>query len=86
VPVLLPEVEVVPDGVEVVPGCVEVVPGEVEVVPGWVEVVVPVCPMPGLGVAVPVVCAVAIPMDNANTDVANKIFFINLCSSLASAA
>jgi hypothetical protein len=83
----LPVVEVVPDGVEVVPGCVEVVPGEVDVVPGWVDVLgVLVCPMPGLGVTVPVVCAVAIPMDNANTDAANRIFFINLCSSLASAA
>jgi len=44
-----------------------------------------VCPMPELGVAVPVVCAVAIPRDNANTDEANKILRINLCSSLASA-
>ena len=68
------EVEVVPGWVEVVPGCVLVV------VPGWVCVVdVPVCgPMPGLGVTVPVLCAVAMLTDSANTDDANKIFRIEL--------
>ncbi len=72
-------VDVVPCGVEVVPGEVEVVPGEVEVVPDGVDVVVPVCgPMPGLGVTVPVLCAAAIPMDNANADEANKILRIEL--------
>jgi hypothetical protein len=55
----LGEVEVVPCGVEVVPGWVLVVPGEVLVVGV-------------LGVTVPVLCAVAMPTDSANTDVANK--------------
>jgi hypothetical protein len=83
------DVEVVPDGVEVVPGAVEVVPGEVEVVPCGVDVVpgevvdVAGCdPMPGLGVTVPVVCAVAMPIDNANTAEANRIFRMNLTPSL----
>ncbi len=80
-------VDVVPCGVEVVPGAVEVVPGEVEVVPDGVDVVVPVCgPMPGLGVTVPVLCAAAIPMDNANADEANKILRIEPHSSVISAA
>jgi hypothetical protein len=63
-----------------------VVPCGVEVVPGAVDVVGVVCPMPGLGVTVPVVCAVAIPSESANTDEANKIFFINLLLLLVSAA
>ncbi len=80
-------VDVVPCGVEVVPGAVEVVPGEVEVVPDGVDVVVPVCgPMPGLGVTVPVLCAAAIPRDNANADEANKILRIEPHSSVISAA
>ena len=83
---MLDGVDVVPEGVEVVPGCVDVVPCGVEVVPGTVDVVGVVCPMPGLGVTVPVVCAVAIPSESANTDEANKIFFINLLLLLMSAA
>lgn len=67
----------VPLGVEVVPCGVEVVPDGVEVV------VLGVCvPMPGLGVTVPVDCAVAMPIDNANTDEANRIFRMNLTPSL----
>ena len=48
------------------------------VVPGWDCVVdVPVCvPIPGLGVTVPVFCAVAMLTASANTDDANKIFRI----------
>ena len=34
----------------------------------------------GLGVTEPVLCAVAMPTDNANTDVASKIFCIERCS------
>src|ERR1044071_3819175 len=58
-------------------GCVE--PGCVVVVPGCdcVVVDVPVCgPIPGLGVTVPVLCAVAMPTARANTDDANKILRI----------
>jgi hypothetical protein len=63
------------------PVVVEVVPVWVDVVPGWVLVVpVLVVEVLGvvdvLGVAVPVVCAVAMPTDSAKTDVANKIFRI----------
>jgi hypothetical protein len=66
-----PVVEVVPVWVEVVPGCVPVVP----------FVVVPVVlGVAGLGVTVPVVCAIAMPTDSANTDVASKIFRIESCS------
>lgn len=66
-----PVVEVVPVWVEVVPGCVLVVP----------LVVVPVVlGVAGLGVTVPVLCAVAMPTDNANTDVASKILRIESCS------
>lgn len=66
--------------VEVVP--VEVVPVWVEVVPGCVLVVdVPVVlGVAGLGVTVPVLCAVAMPTDSANTDVASKILRIESCS------
>jgi len=74
----------------VLPGCevcsvpidpepvVEVVPVWVEVVPGCVLVVV--LGVIGLGVTVPVFCAMAMPMDNANTDVASKILRIESCS------
>jgi hypothetical protein len=62
-----------------------VVPCDVEVVPGAVDVVGAVCPIPGLGVTVPVVCAVAMPNESANTDEANKIFFINLLLLVVSA-
>jgi hypothetical protein len=74
----LGDVEVVPGCVDVVPEGVEFVPCEVDVVPGAVDVVVEglVCPMPGLGVTVPVVCAEAMPIDKANTDDANKILRI----------
>jgi hypothetical protein len=62
------------------PGVVEVVPVWVDVVPGWVLVVPVLVDVLGgvdvLGVAVPVLCAVAMPIDSANTDVANKIFRI----------
>ena len=65
------------------PGCVVVEPGWV-VVPGDCVVDVPVCvPMPGLGVAVPVLCAVAMPTARANTDDANKILRIESCSLCA---
>ena len=65
------------------PGCVD--PGCVVVEPGCDCVVdVPVCgPMPGLGVAVPVLCAVAMPTARANTDDANKILRIESCSLCA---
>lgn len=66
-----PVVEVVPVWVEVVPGCVLVVP--------W-DVLVVVLGVAGLGVTVPVDCAVAMPTDNANTDVASKILRIESCS------
>jgi hypothetical protein len=72
---------------------VEGVPVVVDGVPVWVDVVVPGCvpvvlwlvPMPvlgvaGLGVTEPVLCAMAIPTDNANTDVASKILRIKSCS------
>jgi hypothetical protein len=62
-----PVVEVVPVWVEVVPGCVLVVPCDVLVV---------VLGVIGLGVTVPVFCAMAMPADNANTDVASKILRI----------
>lgn len=64
-----PVVEVVP--VEVVPGCVLVVP--------W-DVLVVVLGVAGLGVTEPVLCAVAIPTDSANTDVASRILRIESCS------
>lgn len=72
------KVPVEPGVVDVVPGWVEVVPGCVLVVPGWDCVDdAPVCgPIPGLGVTVPVFCAVAMPADSANTDAANKILRI----------
>ena len=67
-----PVVEVVPVWVEVVvPGCVLVVP--------WGALVV-VLGVAGLGVTEPVLCAVAIPTDSANTDVASKILRIESCS------
>jgi hypothetical protein len=66
-----PVVEVVPVEVEVVPGCVLVVP--------W-DVLVVVLGVAGLGVTEPVLCAIAIPTDNANTDVASKILRIESCS------
>ena len=72
-----PEVELVPV-VEVVPGWVEVVPGCVLVVP-W-DVLVVVLGVAGLGVTVPVLCAMATPTDSANTDVASKILRIESCS------
>jgi hypothetical protein len=67
-----------PGCVAVEPGCVVVEPGCVVVVPGCDCVVdVPVCvPIPGLGVTVPVLCAVAMPTASANTDDANKILRI----------
>jgi hypothetical protein len=60
----------------------------VEVVPVWVEVVVPGCVLVVpwgalvvvLGVTEPVLCAVAIPTDSANTDVASRILRIESCS------
>lgn len=60
---------------------VPVVPGVAgdAVAPGEVVVLVPVCvpvPIPVLGVADPVVWAVATPIASANTDDANKIFRI----------
>jgi hypothetical protein len=63
-------------GCVVAPGCVVVV------VPGCDCVVdVPVCgPIPGLGVTVPVLCAVAMPTARANTDDTNKILRIESCS------
>jgi hypothetical protein len=64
--------------VPVVPVVVPVVPVVPVVVPGW-EVVLGV-PMPGLGVADPVVWAPATPRASANTDDANKIFRIEACS------
>jgi hypothetical protein len=69
-------------GCVVAPGCVVVV------VPGCDCVVdVPVCgPIPGLGVTVPVLCAVAMPTARANTDDANKILRIESCSLCASVA
>jgi hypothetical protein len=63
-------VEVVPVWVEVVPVCVLVVPLVVPVVLG----------VAGLGVTEPVLCAVAMPTDSANTDVASKILRIESCS------
>jgi hypothetical protein len=70
------------------PGCVVAEPGWVVVVPGCDCVVdVPVCvPMPGLGVTVPVLCAVAMPTARANTDDANKILRIENCSLCTSVA
>jgi hypothetical protein len=73
-----PVVEVVPGWVDVVPGCVDVVPGCVLVVPWDVPVVV--LGVAGLGVTEPVLCAVAMPTDSANTDVASKILRIESCS------
>ena len=68
-------------------GRVPTEPGRVVVEPGWVVVVpgcdcvvvvdVPGCvPIPGLGVTVPVFCAVAMPTASANTDDTNKILRI----------
>jgi hypothetical protein len=67
--------------VEPVP-VVEVVPVWVEVVPGCELVVldVPVLGVAGLGVTEPVLCAIAIPTESANTDVASKILRIESCS------
>jgi len=60
---------------------VDVVPVPVEFVPVvlW-ELPVVVLGVAGLGVTEPVLCAVAMPTDNANTDVASKIFCIESCS------
>lgn len=68
-------------------GCI-VAPGCVVVVPGCDCVVeVPVCgPIPGLGVTVPVLCAVAMPTARANTDGTNKILRIESCSLCTSVA
>lgn len=60
----------------------------VDVVPVWLEFVpvefwelpVVVLGVAGLGVTEPVLCAVAMPTDSANTDVASKIFRIESCS------
>ena len=59
----------------------------VDVVPVWVEFVpVVLWELPvvlgvaGLGVTEPVFCAVAMPTDSANTDVASKILRIESCS------
>jgi hypothetical protein len=60
-------VDVVPVWVELVPGCVPVVLWDVPVV---------VLGVAGLGVTVPVLCAVAMPAANANTDVASRILRI----------
>ncbi|HET7748034.1 MAG TPA: hypothetical protein VFK81_01555, partial [Terriglobales bacterium] len=69
------------------PGCV-VAPGCVAVVPGCDCVVeVPVCgPIPGLGVTVPVLCAVAKPAASTNTDDVNRILRIESCSLCTSVA
>jgi len=59
------------------------VPVVVEVVPGWVPVVlcVPVVlGVAGLGVTEPVLCAIAMPTESANTDVPSKILRIESCS------
>jgi hypothetical protein len=63
------------------PGCVAA-PGCVVVAPGCGCVVdVPVCgPIPGLGVTVPVLCAVAKPAASTNTDDMNGILRIESCS------
>ena len=66
-----PVVEVVPVWVEVVPGCVPVVL--------WLVLVV-VLGVAGLGVTEPVLCAMAMPNDSANTSVASKILRIESCS------
>jgi hypothetical protein len=50
----------------------------VRVVP-WLVLVV-VLGVAGLGVTEPVLCAVAMPTDSANTDVASKILRIESCS------
>lgn len=73
----------VPEGVAVVPCEVDVVPGVVDVVVDGLVAEGLVCPMPGLGVTVPVVCAEAMPIDNANTNDANKILRIEPAPSLA---
>ena len=75
----------VPEDVEVVPCEVDVVPGAVDVVVDGLAVEGLVCPMPGLGVAVPVVCAEAMPIDKANTDDASKILRIEPAPSFSSA-
>jgi hypothetical protein len=64
-----PVVDVVPVCVDVVPGCVLVVL-DVPVVLG----------VAGLGVTEPVLCAIAMPTESANTDVASKILRIESCS------
>ncbi|MGC2745478.1 MAG: hypothetical protein WA672_20095, partial [Candidatus Angelobacter sp.] len=68
---LVPVVDVVPVWVELVPGCVPVVLWDVPVV---------VLGVAGLGVTVPVLCAVAMPAASANTDVASRILRIESCS------
>jgi hypothetical protein len=66
--------------VEPVP-VVEVVPVWVDVVPGELVVLdVPVLGVAGLGVTEPVLCAIAMPTESANTDVASKILRIESCS------
>lgn len=70
-------VEGVPVWVDVVAGCVLVVP--------WLVLVV-VLGVAGLGVTEPVLCAMAMPTDNANTDVASKILRIesvSLCTCVS---
>ena len=64
--------------VDVAPVWVEFVP--VEVVPVVLWELPVVLGVAGLGVTDPVLCAVAIPTDNANTDVASKILRIESCS------
>ena len=69
----VPVLEPVPV-VDVVPVCPAFVPLVL-----W-ELPVVVLGVAGLGVTEPVLCAVAMPTDNANTDVASKIFRIESCS------
>jgi hypothetical protein len=67
---------------------VDVVPVWLEFVPVWLgfvpvvlwELPVVVLGVAGLGVTEPVLCAVAMPTDSANSDVASKIFRIESCS------
>jgi hypothetical protein len=65
--------------VDVVPVWLEFVPVEFVPVVLW-ELPVVVLGVAGLGVTEPVLCAVAMPTDSANTDVASKIFRIESCS------
>lgn len=78
-------VELAPGDVVVVGLCIVVVLGEV---PGCAVVVLGlvVGPIPGLGVTVPVFCAVATPTASANTDDANKIFRIKHAPCMNAAA